>query len=96
MSDGGIRWKWLGAVVGVLVALQFVPMERANPPVESEMPAPSAIKAILERSCYDCSEEVEEGERPLWIDLPLHPSAELSDSDLAARREWAVGSQAGR
>ncbi len=37
-----------------LLALQLVPLSRSNPPVESEMPAPPEVRAILDRSCADC------------------------------------------
>ncbi len=37
-----------------LVAIQFVPVERTNPPVESDLQAPAELKALLRRSCYDC------------------------------------------
>ena len=40
---------------GILLAgLQFVPVDRTNPPVESEVPAPANVKAALRRACYDC------------------------------------------
>ena len=35
-------------------------------------------------------EEVEEGEMPPWFYLPLHPEAQLSDSDRAVLRAWAA------
>jgi hypothetical protein len=130
----------LGVVVGAL-AIQLVPIDRSNSPHESEIPAPAEVRAILERSCYDCHstqtrwpwysyvapiswlmaydihearehlamsnwgsydaeekahkleevwEEVEEGEMPLWIYLPLHPEAELSNADKEALRVWAT------
>jgi cytochrome c551/c552 len=37
-----------------LVVLQFVPVERSNPPVVEDIPAPAEVKAILKRACYDC------------------------------------------
>jgi len=37
-----------------LAAIQFVPVERVNPPVESDLAAPDEVKKILRRSCYDC------------------------------------------
>ena len=40
--------------MGLLLALQIVPIDRDNPPVGFDMPAPSAVKSILKRSCYDC------------------------------------------
>lgn len=38
----------------VLVALQFVPVGRENPPVLNDFAGPPAVKEILQRSCYDC------------------------------------------
>jgi hypothetical protein len=44
-----------GAIlVVVFVAIQFVPVNLTNPPVEYDMPAPPDVKAILKVSCYDC------------------------------------------
>jgi hypothetical protein len=53
------RWRrivarLLAALALVFVVLQFFPAERTNPPVISEVEAPAAVQAILERSCYDC------------------------------------------
>ncbi|HEY1374048.1 MAG TPA: heme-binding domain-containing protein [Candidatus Binatia bacterium] len=50
--------KWLmraGVVLAAAVAaIQVVPVERSNPPVESDIAAPDDVKKILRRSCYDC------------------------------------------
>lgn len=52
------RWKFvrwvLFSLLVVLLGIQFVPVERANPPVESEVPAPANVRAVLRRACYDC------------------------------------------
>ena len=48
-----LRWVALGLGV-VFVALQFVPVDRVNPPVERDVDAPEEVRAILRRSCYDC------------------------------------------
>jgi hypothetical protein len=40
------------ALFGALI--QAVPMPRANPPVESNIPVPGDVQAILRASCYDC------------------------------------------
>jgi uncharacterized membrane protein len=37
-----------------LIAIQFVPVKRDNPPVQVEIPAPPAVQAVLRESCYDC------------------------------------------
>ncbi len=34
--------------------IQFVPASRTNPSVRADLSAPSAIKALLKASCYDC------------------------------------------
>jgi hypothetical protein len=41
-------------VLAILVLIQFVPVTRSNPPVETEIAAPENVQAILSRSCYDC------------------------------------------
>ncbi len=38
----------------VLVLMQFVPVDRTNPPLGGEVPAPAEVRAILKRACYDC------------------------------------------
>jgi hypothetical protein len=38
----------------LLGAIQLVPVARTNPPVEAEVAAPPAIKALLQRACNDC------------------------------------------
>ncbi len=35
-------------------AIQFVPVQRTNPPVDGEIPAPAEVRAVLQQSCYDC------------------------------------------
>ena len=41
-------------LLATLLAIQLVPVERANPPVEGDVAAPAELKTILQRSCYDC------------------------------------------
>lgn len=48
-----LRWVLLGVVV-VFAAIQFVPVDRSNPPVTAEVPASTEVRAILRRACYDC------------------------------------------
>ena len=38
----------------LLLAAQLVPVERTNPPVKSEILAPTDVQAVLERSCFYC------------------------------------------
>lgn len=47
------------AVIAALVfmafiAIQFVPVDRSNPPGAMEVSAPPEVMALLRRSCYDC------------------------------------------
>lgn len=37
-----------------LIVIQFVPIERTNPPVESDVPMSPELKAVLRHACYDC------------------------------------------
>ena len=47
-----------GRIIALLIILfiiiQFFPVTRTNPPVETEAATPASVKAILKRSCYDC------------------------------------------
>jgi hypothetical protein len=53
-SGRGRGWTIAATAIAIFVAIQFVPVDRTNPPVQSEVAAPPAVAAILERSCYDC------------------------------------------
>ncbi len=47
--------KWATAVLIIaLVAIQLVPVDRTNPPVETEVPATAEVRSVLRRACYDC------------------------------------------
>jgi hypothetical protein len=43
----------LGLLV-LVVGIQLVPVDRSNPPQQGVVPAPPAVLAVLQRSCYDC------------------------------------------
>lgn len=48
-------WKYVVVFLFIiLIAVQFVPVSRSNPPVTSEIQTPENIKTILKTSCYDC------------------------------------------
>lgn len=38
----------------VFIVIQFVPVERTNQPVVSDIPASPEVKAVLKGACYDC------------------------------------------
>ncbi|MBL8859444.1 MAG: heme-binding domain-containing protein [Planctomycetes bacterium] len=47
--------KWTAIVLAVvLVAIQFVPVDRTNPPPGQTIAAPPEVQAILKRACFDC------------------------------------------
>jgi len=41
-------------VLGLLLAIQLVPVDRSNPPVVADLDAPAEVEAILRGACYDC------------------------------------------
>jgi len=46
--------RFVGVVIAVFILIQFVPVDRGNPPVLSDVQAPAEVQSILRRSCYDC------------------------------------------
>ncbi len=50
--------KWMvrsGVVLSVaLVAIQFFPVSRTNPPAESDVSISPELKVAFKRACYDC------------------------------------------
>ena len=38
----------------LLILIQFIPLNRTNPPALSDFNAPDAIKCSLKKACYDC------------------------------------------
>lgn len=47
------RWLLWG-FLGLVVAIQFVPVDRSHPPAEAEIEAPPEVMEILRSACYDC------------------------------------------
>ncbi len=49
---------FLRILIGLAVVLAFIQIlpfgALDNPPVETEMPASDEVRAVMERSCYDC------------------------------------------
>lgn len=49
------RIKVILVTLGVLVVIiQFIPVDRSNPPVQAVVAAPPAVYDVLERACFDC------------------------------------------
>jgi hypothetical protein len=46
--------KILIALIVIIVAIQFIPVERSNPPVTQDIYPPDNISSIIRTSCYDC------------------------------------------
>jgi hypothetical protein len=40
--------------IAIVLGMLLYPMPRTNPPVETEVLAPDAVREILHRACYDC------------------------------------------
>ena len=38
----------------IIIGIQLIPVKRTNPAVVYDFDGPSKVKAILQRSCYDC------------------------------------------
>jgi hypothetical protein len=50
-----MKWSRIVVALGVaLVAIQFIPVARTNPPVVSAVAAPPEVASILRRACFDC------------------------------------------
>ncbi len=46
--------KLLWVIPILLILIQFIPVDRSNPPAGDEMYIPTEIQTIFERSCNDC------------------------------------------
>lgn len=46
--------KMLIVIAIIVIGIQFIPVDRSNPPVTEEIIAPEKVSIILETSCYDC------------------------------------------
>jgi len=46
--------KFWALIILALIGIQFIPVERTNPPVTTEIYTSDKVKAILKKSCYDC------------------------------------------
>jgi hypothetical protein len=41
-------------IILILAAIQLVPVDRSNPPVQGVVAAPPEVYNVLERACFDC------------------------------------------
>ncbi len=51
-------------LTSAFAAIQFVPVERSNPPGAGDLVAPDDVQRVLRRSCYDCHSN--ETRWPVW------------------------------
>jgi hypothetical protein len=49
-----MRARWLWTAAALLTALQLVPVDRSNPPIETEISVPDPVRQVLRKACYDC------------------------------------------
>lgn len=88
--------KFIGFIILALIAIQFIPVERTNPPVTNEINAPSDVKAILKRACYNCHSNETEW---VWY-TKIAPASFLAINDVDEGRqhlnfsEWNVSKEA--
>ena len=56
MQQPAPRKVFIGAalIAALFLLIQFVPVDRSNPPVGVDLIAPAGVKEIFRRSCYDC------------------------------------------
>jgi len=48
------NWKFIIiALVLIFLMIQFIPIDKSNPPTIGEMSPPAEVASILQRSCYD-------------------------------------------
>lgn len=60
--------RYLAIVVAVLlIAIQFLPVDRSNPPVTGLVEAPEEVMTTLRRSCWDCHSNETEWPWYAWV-----------------------------
>jgi hypothetical protein len=88
-----MRLKHVGlACVALLGLAQLVPVSRTNPPVEQEVDAPPEVRALLERTCYDCHSHATRWPWYAWV----APASWLLAHDVSEGREHLNFSTWGR
>lgn len=70
--------KIIWGVIIIVLAIQFVPVNRDNPPITAAINAPVDFSTIIKRSCYDCHSN--ETEWP-WYSF-IAPASWLIASDV--------------
>ena len=47
-------WKLVAIGLILVIGIQFIPVERTNPPLQADLEAPAAVKEMLRSACYNC------------------------------------------
>jgi hypothetical protein len=88
--------KTLIVLVAIFVGIQFIPVERTNPQIKSEIDAPENVKAIFKKACYNCHSN----ETNWFWYTKIAPVSFLTSSDVTEGRrhlnftEWNVNKEA--
>lgn len=88
--------KTLIVLVVIFVGIQFIPVERTNPPVKLEINAPENVKAVFKKACYNCHSN----ETNWFWYTKIAPVSFLTSSDVTEGRrhlnftEWNVNKEA--
>jgi len=69
-------------IVAILIAIQFIPASRTNPPVTAVLDAPMEVISVFKKSCYDCHSH--ETEWPWYSNIA--PLSWLVSSDVDGGR----------
>ena len=86
-----LRYVLIGLGIA-FVAIQFIPVERSNPPVTALIDAPEDVMTTLRRSCWDCHSN--ETEWP-WYSF-VAPISWLVQRDVEEARSHFNVSELGR
>ena len=49
-----MKRRLLLSLLAIVLAIQFIPVDRSNPPLAGEIDTFPQVQQILERSCFDC------------------------------------------
>jgi len=72
----------LGAIIVAVAAMQFLRIDKSNPPVTGDLQAPAEIASALRRACYDCHSN--ETRWPWYADVA--PASFLVGHDVSEAR----------
>ncbi len=75
--------KLLYIILGIIIIVNLIPVDRNNPPIKKDIQTPANVKALLKKACYDCHSN-----ETIW---PLYsyiaPASWLVSGDVANGRK---------